>query len=119
MCEYIIKEIDVDGYDKYLLCLTSESLINCFASIEASPKLANVSGRMLIDQLLITGDGDNRFLCCYYRNGKIDVTTATNVIPDRSVHVLTIQLLRENYCFVENSILTESQRQHIKKGIVF
>lgn len=119
MCEYIIKEIDVDGYDKYLLCLNSESLIDCFASIEGFHKLANVSGRLLIDQLLITGNGDNRFLCCNYNNGKIDVTTAVNVIPDRSVHVLTIQLLRENYCFVENSILTESQRQHIKKGITF
>lgn len=119
MYEYIIREVDIDGFNRYLLCLTFESLIDCFTSIEASPKLANGSGRILIDQLLITGNGSNRFLCCNYQNGKIDVTTATNVLPDKRFHVLTVQLLQKNYLFVENSILTETQRQYIKKGIAF
>ena len=119
MHEYVIKEVDMDGYNRYLLCLTFESLFAYFATIEASPKLANTSGKILIDQLLITGNGSNRFLCCNYRNGKIDIATATNVMPNKQFHVLAIQLLRNNYHFVENSILTEAQRQHIKKGIVF
>lgn len=119
MYEYIIREVDMDGYNRYLLCLTFESLIDNFALIETDPQLANTSGRILIDQLLITGNGSNRFLCCNYANGRIDIRTATSVLPDKWFHTLAVQLLRNSYPFVENSILTEAQRQHIKEGVTF
>lgn len=71
------------------------------------------------DGSYITGDGDNRFLCCDFENGKLDFKTAHIVSPADSFREETVQWLRDNYQYVEYSILTESQRQKIKDDITF
>ena len=43
--------------------------------------MMNSSGKILIDQLLITGDGHNRFMGCDFKNGKLDFKTAHIVSP--------------------------------------
>ena len=40
------------------------------------------TGKILIDQLLVTGNGQNRFIGCEYVNGILDFTTAQVVHPD-------------------------------------
>ena len=119
MNTFVIKETNTDGYDRFLLWLSFESLIDNLSSIEEAPNMVNSSGRILIDQLFITGDGDNRFMCCDFRNGKLDFKTAHIVSPVESFRKETIQWLHNNYGYVEHSILKESQRQKVKAGIVF
>ena len=53
------------------------------------------------------------------RNGKLDFKTARIVSPVESFRKETVQWLHDNYGYVEHSILTESQRQKVKNGIVF
>lgn len=115
----LIEKIDFCGYNRFLLCLTFKSVVNYLSEIESAPEMVTCSGKVLIDQLMVTGDGDNRFISCNYLNGKLDMTTAQIVIPDDRFRSITIERLHENYIYVEHSILTEHQRECIKKGISF
>ena len=119
MDTFVIKETNKDGYDRFLLWLSFESFVDNLDSIENAPNMVNSSGKILIDQLFITGNGDNRFICCNYKNGKLDFGTARIVSPVNSFREDTVQWLHDNYRYVEHSILTESQRQKIKDGIAF
>lgn len=119
MYEYIILDANVDGYDKYVLCLTFESLLSYIRKIEAELAGKAREGRILIDQLLITGNGVNRFMSCVLSNGQLDFKTAQNVTPAKFFRKETVKWLHNSYSYIENSILTEEQRQKIKDNIVF
>ena len=119
MHEYIIFDANVDGYDKYVLCLSFESLLSYIEKIEAVLAEETTEKRILIDQLLITGNGTNRFMSCVFSNGRLDFKTAQNVTPTEFFRKETVKWLHDNYSYVENSILTEDQRQKIKDNIVF
>lgn len=119
MCEYIIFSTNVDGYDKYVLCLSFESLLSYIKEIEAELAEEVRKGRILIDQLLVTGNGVNRFVSCAFSNGRLDFKTAQNATSSEFFRKKTVEWLHDNYSYVENSILTEEQRQKIKDNIVF
>ena len=74
------------------------------------------TGAALIDQLLSAGNGINRFIQCVVKNGKIDLTTAKNIIPTEIFKKITSEELRRNGKILDNSILTERQRLLIKQG---
>lgn len=118
MRDYIIKEIEKDGYSRFLLLLSTESIFDYLDSIENSPNMINATGKVLIDQLFITGVNSNRFISCELQNGRLDLKTACVVCPTEDLRKETIDWLQDNYEYVENSILTESQRQKVKDGII-
>ena len=119
MNKFIIKNISECGYTRFLLWLSSESSVEYLGNIEDSQSIANTSGKILIDQLFLTGNGENRFISCYFNDGKIDMTTVAIVNPPECFRQDTVNWLRENYGYVECSILTEDQRQKIRNGIAF
>lgn len=81
MNEYKIIKTNIEGYDRLVLCLTFESLLTYIKKIECSLSGTETDEIILIDQLLITGDGANRFMSCLFKNGKLDFRTAHTVIP--------------------------------------
>ena len=81
MNEYKIIKTNIEGYDRLVLCLTFESLLTYIKKIECSLSGTETDETILIDQLLITGDGANRFMSCLLKNGKLDFRTAHTVIP--------------------------------------
>ena len=115
MNEYKILKTNVKGYDRLVICLTSESLLTYIKKIECSLSGTETDETILIDQLLITGDGANRFMSCLFKNGKLDFRTAHAVVPSEYYRKKTIEFLHDNSWYVENSILTEAQRQKIKE----
>lgn len=119
MNEYIILNTYVDGYDRHVLCLSFESLLSYIRKIESVLSKEAREERILIDQLLITGNGSNRFLSCVFSNGRLDFRTAQIVTPSKFFRKETVEWLHDNYSYVENSILTEEQRQMIKDKIAF
>lgn len=104
---FIINKVNSEGYDRFVLCLTFESIATYKSLVELSPLIRHQTGRLLIDQLLVTGNGQNRFISCRYTNGILDFATARTV------------WLNAHYDNVENSILTENQRYCIMKGLPF
>ena len=119
MNEYIILKANIEGYDRLVLCLSFESLLSYIDKIENALSLDKKEKRILIDQLFITGNGTNRFMSCEFSNGKIDFKTAKIVDPDEYYRKETVDWLHDNYSYVENSILTNEQRQKIKNKVVF
>ena len=119
MHEYIILKTNVEGYDRLVLCLSFESLLSYINKIEDTLAQDKKDKRILIDQLLITGNGTNRFMSCEFSKGKIDYKTAKSVNPDDYFRKETVYWLHDNYSYVENSILTEEQRNKIRSRIVF
>ena len=118
MRNYIIKEIEKDGYSRFLLLLSTESIFEYIDSIENSANMINATGKVLIDQLFLTGVNSNRFISCELQNGRLDLKTACVVCPTEDLRKETIEWLQNNYGYVENSILTENQLQKVKDGIV-
>lgn len=119
MNEYTILKTNADDYDRLVLCLSSESLLSYIKKIEQTLAEDNSDGKVLIDQLLITGNGTNRFINVYFSHGRFDMKTAQTVNPPEHYRKQTVEWLHNNYCYIEYSILTAKQRQKIKDNIVF
>lgn len=119
MNEFVIHKVETSGYDRFLLCLTFESIATYKTLVESSSLITNQTGKILIDQLLVTGNGQNRFICCDYVNGILDFTTAQVVQPDDYYKIITVKWLNSHYAYVEHSILTEAQRHYIRECIPF
>lgn len=119
MEHFLIEKVNTDGYNRYVICLTSESIFDYLSQIESSKEMATYSGKVLIDNLLVTGNADNRFISCSFHDGKLDKTTAKIVNPNNIFRVITNEKLQRYYNYVECSILTEHQKQCIRNGLVF
>ena len=113
MNNYEIMKTNVEGYDRFVICLSSEGLMDHMNELEGSLSETETDGKVLIDQLLITGDGANRFMSCQFSDGKFDFKTAHTVDPTEYYRNKTVEFLHDNNYYVENSILTDAQRQKI------
>lgn len=119
MSEYVIIKANIEGYDRFVLCLSFDSLFTYIEKIEDVLAKNNTSEKILFDQLLITGNSANRFMSCDFLEGKLDFRTAHAVKPNDYFRKETVGWLHKNYCYVENSILTKEQREKIKENVVF
>ena len=119
MADFTICTLTDQDYDNFLLCLTFESIANYYDLIEQHPFIVHKTGRLLVDQLLVSGNNGNRFLRCSYRNGKLDFSTIRDVIPDMKYRQLAVKLLHENCASLANSILTEAQRKLVEEEVAF
>lgn len=119
MDEFTIIQLNNDSYDIFLLCLTFESIATYKQSIESSNYIRGQSGKILIDQLLVTGNGSNRFICCDYFNGVLDFASVKIVQVNEYFKSITVKWLHDHNEYVKYSILTEKQRQYIRNCIPF
>lgn len=119
MDEYAILKTNADDYDRMVLCLSSESLLAYIRKIEQALAEDNLDGKVLIDQLLITGNGTNRFIIVSFSHEKFDMKTAQTVNPPEYYREETAEWLHDNYRYAKNSILTAEQKQKIKDNIAF
>ena len=119
MNEYTIIKTNIEDYDRLVLCLSFESLLTYIKKIEQALAKDNLDEKVLIDQLLITGNGTNRFMSFSFSHGKFDIKTAQVVNPTEHYRKETVEWLHNNYHYVEHSILTAEQRQKIKYNVVF
>lgn len=112
-----IIRIDEDCIGWYVIGLTYKSILEYFPTIQLEVgKDAFYTGSILIDQLLSAGNGKNRFIQCAIKEGKIDLTTAKNIVPQELFKKITSEELRRNRKVLDNSILTERQRLLIIQG---
>lgn len=119
MKNYVLYDLQNGKYDYFLLGLTYESILNYLDILENDQLLHNKSGKLLIDQLLVTGNGKNRFITCEYNRGEIVLSTAENIIPDKEYKDLAIKLLQQNIELLKCSILSDHQRELISEGLTF
>jgi len=116
---YKIFVLSSDNYACLVVCLSYESIFNYIGELQAELKAKNIlNGKILIDQLLISGNGRNRFLTLEIENGDLIYTSAQNVNAEHYYHQLTSSELKRNQKLLENSILTPIQISMISRGCV-
>lgn len=114
-----IYNLNADLYDCMVVCLTYESIFSYIDALQKAISDSGVkNGTVLIDQLLISGNGKNRFLTIKYSNGSFDYTSAKNTEANIKYHQITSYELKNDESLLENSILSNNQISLIKKGCV-
>lgn len=117
--DYIIVPAHTDDYDIYIINLSHEGILNFIEELEKEPLVQNSTGKLLVDQLLTTGNSKNRYLLCQYDHGIIDLDSAVNEEPHDSYRYKTVELLKENEHLLDNTILMDSERENIRNLISF
>lgn len=114
-----IYNLNADLYDCMVICLTYESIFSYIDALQKAIYDSGINnGTVLIDQLLISGNGKNRFLTINYSNGLFDYTSAKNIEASIKYHQITSYELKNDETILENSILSNKQIALIKKGCV-
>lgn len=107
------------SYDCLVVCLSYESIFSYIDTMQSEFRNSGIQkGKVLIDQLLIAGNGRNRFLSIDIDNSNFILTSAKNVEADRFYHQLTSSELNKNIKLLENSILSSKQISMIARGCV-
>lgn len=116
MVNYLIKQLDIDQY--YLICMDYNGILNYLDEVENEPLIRSNTGNLIIDQLLVAGNGKNRFLACGFSHGEIKLDTTKNVNVTDTLKRISSELLQQNLDALKYSILTDSQLELIRQGQV-
>lgn len=118
MKDYIVKKID-KSYAKYLIFgITVNSPLFCLEEIEKSIDLTN-GDIIVFDQLLQTGNTNNRFLTMSIGNDHFDMGSAKNIDGskiDNDVRKIGCDFLRKNVEILNYCILVSEQKEAIAMG---
>lgn len=94
------------------------SILNYLDEIESEHLVGSHEGELIIDQLLVAGNGKNRFISCKFSCGKIELETAKNIEGLFEYKKITTEFLKQYYTNLKYSILTDSQLKMIREGHV-
>ena len=117
MKDYVLHKLDRNLYRALLLCLSYENIYTYYEEIQKEPLIMDSKGKIILDQLLVTGNGENRFVAIPYEFGVIDFTKAENIKVDIGIRQLSVELLNASISSLQNTILTESQREMVQNNI--
>lgn len=116
--DYIIREIKKE-YAKFLVFgISAESPLFLLQQIkeQLNPNKGDV---IVFDQLLQTGDAENRFLSITFGDTDFDLSTAThteNAVIDVETRSIIADYLRKNTLLLKYSILLSQQKEIILQG---
>ncbi len=118
MKDYIVEKID-KSYAKYLIFGTTvNSPLFCLDEIEKGINHTK-EDIIVFDQLLQTGNSNNRFLTMSICNGHFDVGSAKNIDGskiDDDVRKIGCEFLRKNVEILRHCILVSEQKEAIAMG---
>jgi len=116
---YKIYYLSSGNYDCLIICLSYESIFNYIDDLQNDLRNKEIiNGNILIDQLLISGNGKNRFLSIKIKDGLFDLTSANNIEADQYYHQLTSFELKRNKFLLDHSILSSKQISMILGGCI-
>ena len=114
----IIEKLDSDFAQYLIFSVTTESPL--FALDDITKQISFVDGDVLIfDQLLQTGDSENRFMTLNYEKGALDYSTIKHIKNkevDCGIRNRVAEYLRCNTLLLKYSILLSQQKECILNG---
>ena len=117
MKEYVICKLDEKPYDALIVCLSHESVLSYWDEIEKESLLQDSKGYIILDQLLVTGAGKNRFVMIPYLYGTLDYTKAKIIKVSYHIRKLSVDLLNRNITSLQNTILTDDQQEMVQNRV--
>jgi len=116
MTNYLLKQLN--DYQCYLICMDYNSIRYYLDDIANEPLIQSNAGDLIIDQLLVAGNGKNRFFTCQFSYGEIKLDTAKNIKSNDTYRRISSELLKQNIDLLKYSILTDNQVESIRHGQV-
>lgn len=115
MKNYYIKYLNYNNkHSVFVICLSCDSFLDYIDNIENEIHFSRCL--VIIDQLFITGNSDNRFLHCEFEKGKLLLNTAKKVSATKKLKTITCEYIKDNKDLLINSSLTMKQRRLILDG---
>lgn len=120
MNEYVVYKIRDNDYCVLILGISFEGVLAKLSEIEQTLKNEHVTGWVVMDSLLKTGGGQNRFSSAYFDGKKILVSTTKNVVIPRESNIRksSTYYLKSHPELLRYSILSEQQKKLIEHGVV-
>ena len=123
MIDYIALDIDDESYDQILIWLSSRNIAEHNAKNGSDVPENKNKKKVLIDQLLSKGNGNDRFVSCELKNGELDPDTVKAVLPTESCRKILMEWFGNRYWYNRHPILTKEQIQitrdnNVLKGIL-
>ena len=112
--DYLIRQLNSRQF--YLLCLDENGILYNLDEIENEDLILFNEGELIIDQLLVAGNGRNRFLSCRFANGELELGSAKNIEPSDGIRRISSKLLLKNIDLLDSSILTDAQLDLLRHG---
>jgi hypothetical protein len=85
--------------------------------IENESLIQNNKGYCLIDQLLVTGNEQNRFVLIPYIYGLLDFARGKAVSVNQNIRKLSVELLNKNVPALQDTILTDFQQRMVLNNV--
>jgi len=113
MNNYFVKQLNKDQY--YLICMNYYGILNYIDEIEKEALIQFNEGNIVIDQLLVAGNGKNRFITCQFSYGKIKLDTAIYVSDTDEFRRISSEFFSQHLDTLKYSILTDSQIELLRQ----
>lgn len=107
----------LDDGNYYIICRGPESILNYIDLIQSDDNIARKTGKLIIDQILVSGDDDNRFSSVLFEKGRIIIDSIKPIIGTESLKKITSQIFKKNLQELSSSILSSDQRFRIIRGL--
>lgn len=119
MDKVIVKPLE-GSYTAIVVTKTSDSPFDFLTSISEVLANQNIEGLVLVDELLHSGNGEERFFEARFEKRTFDMTSFrfVNIPKNSRLRAVVCDWLRENPERLEYSDLTSAQRKMITKGLV-
>ena len=114
MSKYYLEKLSNDQL--FLVCIDYNSILNYLNEVEKEVLLQSNEGEIIIDQLLVAGNGNNRFISCQFSCGEIKLETAKNIEGIRKYKQISTNVLKEYLNLLKYTILTDTQIELISQG---
>lgn len=103
-----------------IIIKTCESPFQYINEIEKKLEVCSYEGNVIIDQLLHSGNNEERFIGCYVANNKFVSTSFTflKIKKGDPIRRFISEYLREDTEYLDYNGMTDTQRKLIKSGCV-
>ena len=93
MVNYLLKQLNNGQY--YLICIDSDSILNYLDELRQEPLLRSNAGELIVDQLLVTGNGRIVFWPSVLLR-KTMLHTAKNISSKDFFRRISVEALQQN-----------------------
>lgn len=118
MRDFITFHLSSGEFDRFVLLLKSDNTANMLVKIESELRKNLVNGKVLVDQILCTGENGMRFVAGNFADGKFDVRSLEGVMPEKRFYEITNRFLNDNRAYIDAANLTNEEKEHIKAYII-
>jgi hypothetical protein len=114
----VIENLNDSSYSALLTTLSSDSPINTIRNFETENEF-ECAGKLLIDNILHSGNNSDRFIELLCENGKINYNSLNFIQIERKneLRIKANNTLRKYPHIINNSILNNSQKKLLLNGI--